>query len=281
MLRFLVRPWSGDKGEEDRQLAGLPPRATRVGHGGHRSLESGEPPPGWHPLRARGRGRHGSSPCPAPPPGSAPTCPGCRRSAIRGRRPIRSTYSTGVGFLSRLPPTLPGASPTSPTCWLLSRPATTTSRPAAWHATSSRYVSNPPPLTPPGHRGVPPEIQAAVLTRRPLEPPRRSERTRYGACFLLRRGAAAVTVRTLADGLPAGDGEVRDATVLGDLNDEPAVATTAAGPVAAHPRPVRDVRRSAGLSGRCSAAAAGTSRTKLPPPARPHSGRAAPTASRG
>ncbi|MFI1028403.1 endonuclease/exonuclease/phosphatase family protein [Streptomyces sp. NPDC020951] len=52
------------------------------------------------------------------------------------------------------------------------------------------------------------------------------ERARYAAYALFRRGAEAVTVRGLADELLAGDGEARDVAVLGDLNDEPAAATT-------------------------------------------------------
>ncbi|WP_314250016.1 endonuclease/exonuclease/phosphatase family protein [Streptomyces kutzneri] len=57
-------------------------------------------------------------------------------------------------------------------------------------------------------------------------PRNEGERARYAAYALFRRGAKAVTVRAMADELLAGDGEVRDVAVLGDLNGEPAAATT-------------------------------------------------------
>ncbi|MEV4443584.1 endonuclease/exonuclease/phosphatase family protein [Streptomyces sp. NPDC049577] len=52
------------------------------------------------------------------------------------------------------------------------------------------------------------------------------ERARYAAYALALRGAEAVTVRSLADELLAGDGRTHDVAVLGDLNDGPDAATT-------------------------------------------------------
>jgi len=52
------------------------------------------------------------------------------------------------------------------------------------------------------------------------------ERARYAAYALFRRAAEAVTVRALADDLLDGEGRTRALVVLGDLNDEPAAATT-------------------------------------------------------
>ncbi len=52
------------------------------------------------------------------------------------------------------------------------------------------------------------------------------ERARYAAYALFRRGAESVTVRALADELMDGKGRERAVVVLGDLNDEPAAATT-------------------------------------------------------
>jgi endonuclease/exonuclease/phosphatase family metal-dependent hydrolase len=66
-------------------------------------------------------------------------------------------------------------------------------------------------LTFPGHRFVPRD---------------EGERARYAAYALLRRGAEAVTVRAAADRLLDGDGGTRMVAVMGDLNDEPAAATT-------------------------------------------------------
>jgi len=51
-------------------------------------------------------------------------------------------------------------------------------------------------------------------------------RARYGAYALYRRAAEAVTVRDAATGLLDGKGKQRAVIVLGDLNDEPAAATT-------------------------------------------------------
>jgi endonuclease/exonuclease/phosphatase family metal-dependent hydrolase len=51
-------------------------------------------------------------------------------------------------------------------------------------------------------------------------------RARYGAYALYRRSAEAVTVRDAATGLLDGKGKQRAVIVLGDLNDEPAAATT-------------------------------------------------------
>jgi endonuclease/exonuclease/phosphatase family metal-dependent hydrolase len=51
-------------------------------------------------------------------------------------------------------------------------------------------------------------------------------RARYGAFALYRRAAEAVTVRSVATALLAGDGQNRAVIVLGDLNDEPEAATT-------------------------------------------------------
>ncbi|WP_026874552.1 endonuclease/exonuclease/phosphatase family protein [Jiangella gansuensis] len=53
-----------------------------------------------------------------------------------------------------------------------------------------------------------------------------SERARYGAYALYRRAAEAATVRDWANTLLDGDGERRAVVVCGDLNDEPAAATT-------------------------------------------------------
>lgn len=52
------------------------------------------------------------------------------------------------------------------------------------------------------------------------------ERARVGAYALYLRAAEAVTVRALADRLLDGGGRERAVVVLGDLNDEPAAATT-------------------------------------------------------
>lgn len=52
------------------------------------------------------------------------------------------------------------------------------------------------------------------------------ERARAGAYALYLRAAEAVTVRALADRLLGGDGREHAVVVLGDLNDEPAAATT-------------------------------------------------------
>jgi endonuclease/exonuclease/phosphatase family metal-dependent hydrolase len=52
------------------------------------------------------------------------------------------------------------------------------------------------------------------------------ERARYAAYALFRRGAEAATVRAATDGLLDGDGGTRMVAVMGDLNDEPAAATT-------------------------------------------------------
>ncbi|TDC52123.1 endonuclease [Jiangella ureilytica] len=52
------------------------------------------------------------------------------------------------------------------------------------------------------------------------------ERARYGAFALYRRSAEAATVRAWANSLLGGDGQRRSLVVCGDLNDEPAAATT-------------------------------------------------------
>ena len=52
------------------------------------------------------------------------------------------------------------------------------------------------------------------------------ERARYAAYALYRRAAEAVTVRDLADALLDGHGQARRLVLVGDLNDEPAAATT-------------------------------------------------------
>jgi endonuclease/exonuclease/phosphatase family metal-dependent hydrolase len=52
------------------------------------------------------------------------------------------------------------------------------------------------------------------------------ERARYAAYALYRRAAEATAVRDFADRLLAGEGRQRQLVVLGDLNDEPAAATT-------------------------------------------------------
>ncbi|WP_308257757.1 endonuclease/exonuclease/phosphatase family protein [Pseudonocardia lacus] len=52
------------------------------------------------------------------------------------------------------------------------------------------------------------------------------ERARFGAYALNRRTAEAVTVRAAATALLDGQGQQRAVVVLGDLNDEPAAATT-------------------------------------------------------
>jgi predicted extracellular nuclease len=52
------------------------------------------------------------------------------------------------------------------------------------------------------------------------------ERARFGAYALNLRAAEAVTVRAYASRLLAGEGNERAVVVLGDLNDEPAAATT-------------------------------------------------------
>lgn len=52
------------------------------------------------------------------------------------------------------------------------------------------------------------------------------ERARFGAFALNRRAAEAVTVRAAATALLDGQGQQRAVVVLGDLNDEPAAATT-------------------------------------------------------
>lgn len=51
-------------------------------------------------------------------------------------------------------------------------------------------------------------------------------RARFGAFALYRRAAEAVTIRSVATELLAGDGQNRAVVVLGDLNDEPEAATT-------------------------------------------------------
>ena len=53
-----------------------------------------------------------------------------------------------------------------------------------------------------------------------------NERARFGAYALNRRAAEAVTVRAVATALLDGQGQQRAVVVLGDLNDEPAAATT-------------------------------------------------------
>lgn len=52
------------------------------------------------------------------------------------------------------------------------------------------------------------------------------ERTRFGVFALNRRAAEAATVRERATQLLDGQGQQRPVVVLGDLNDEPAAATT-------------------------------------------------------
>lgn len=52
------------------------------------------------------------------------------------------------------------------------------------------------------------------------------ERARFGGYVLYRRAAEAVTLRAFADRLLDGQGRERAVIVLGDLNDEPAAATT-------------------------------------------------------
>src|SRR5205814_10112849 len=52
------------------------------------------------------------------------------------------------------------------------------------------------------------------------------ERARFGAYALYRRAGEAVTVRALANRLLDGHGQTRSLLVMGDLNDEPAAATT-------------------------------------------------------
>jgi len=52
------------------------------------------------------------------------------------------------------------------------------------------------------------------------------QRARYGAYALYRRAAEAATVRSHVDALLAGHGADRALVLLGDLNDEPAAATT-------------------------------------------------------
>ncbi|GAA2794787.1 hypothetical protein GCM10010441_20050 [Kitasatospora paracochleata] len=51
-------------------------------------------------------------------------------------------------------------------------------------------------------------------------------RARFAAYALFRRGAEAVTMRGVADGLLEGDGRSRDVVVLGDFNDDWQAATT-------------------------------------------------------
>jgi endonuclease/exonuclease/phosphatase family metal-dependent hydrolase len=62
-----------------------------------------------------------------------------------------------------------------------------------------------------------------------FQPADEGERARVGGYALFRRTAEAVTVRGLADRLLAADGtdgRTTPVVVLGDLNDEPAAATT-------------------------------------------------------
>jgi endonuclease/exonuclease/phosphatase family metal-dependent hydrolase len=59
-----------------------------------------------------------------------------------------------------------------------------------------------------------------------LNPRDEGERARYAAYALYLRAAEAVTLRAFADELLDGQGRERAVIVLGDLNDEPAAATT-------------------------------------------------------
>ncbi|WP_328862560.1 endonuclease/exonuclease/phosphatase family protein [Streptomyces sp. NBC_00306] len=59
-----------------------------------------------------------------------------------------------------------------------------------------------------------------------FQPHDEGERARYAAYALFRRGAEAVTLRSVADELLEEQGKERAVVVLGDLNDEPAAATT-------------------------------------------------------
>jgi endonuclease/exonuclease/phosphatase family metal-dependent hydrolase len=52
------------------------------------------------------------------------------------------------------------------------------------------------------------------------------QRARHGAYALYRRAAEAATVRSYVDALLDGQGADRALVLLGDLNDEPAAATT-------------------------------------------------------
>lgn len=52
------------------------------------------------------------------------------------------------------------------------------------------------------------------------------ERARFAAYALFQRGAEAVTIRSIVDGVLDGLGDERPLVVLGDLNDEPQAATT-------------------------------------------------------
>ena len=76
-------------------------------------------------------------------------------------------------------------------------------------------------------RHLPPEVQAAALPRRPLQPARRGRarplrRLRARACAPPRRSP----LRHHATALLDGHGQDRALVVLGDLNDEPLAATT-------------------------------------------------------
>ena len=69
-----------------------------------------------------------------------------------------------------------------------------------------------------------PEVQAAHLPRRPVQPRDEGERARYAVYALHRRAAEAAGVREYATALlEEGSGRGR---VAGDLNDEPQAATT-------------------------------------------------------
>jgi endonuclease/exonuclease/phosphatase family metal-dependent hydrolase len=59
-----------------------------------------------------------------------------------------------------------------------------------------------------------------------FNPTDEDQRARYGAYALYRRAAEAATVRSYVDGLLDGQGAERALVVLGDMNDEPAAATT-------------------------------------------------------
>jgi endonuclease/exonuclease/phosphatase family metal-dependent hydrolase len=59
-----------------------------------------------------------------------------------------------------------------------------------------------------------------------ISPRDEGERARFGAYALYLRAAEAVTLRAFADELLAGEGRERPVILLGDLNDEPAAATT-------------------------------------------------------
>jgi len=88
------------------------------------------------------------------------------------------------------------------------------------------------------HQGTPVELICCHLKSKLLSfpgptpgttsfaPSSEDQRARYGAYALYRRTAEAATVRCAADALLDDHGDQRALVVLGDLNDEPAAATT-------------------------------------------------------